>query len=205
MTKKKNNNLTYIITIIIVWVVFSSIYFSNEIKSFLGYGDVEISDNTWKTNNSDEKEKLEITIIDDKRCVNCATQKLIWQLKQVPFLSTSIFTTKDFSDEWVEEMLIKNELTNLPAVILSNNNVDKDLKDTLITLKDGRYLVNELQAMFGSRNPHQMYINGKPGRFIFDVDSDLWHFEEGDFCQNVSCNSRVKTLLELIGKPLPER
>ena len=74
--------------------------------------------------------------------------------------------------------------------------------DTFETM-DGRYLVNELQALFGSRNPHQMHINGKPGRFVYQIDSDSWHFEEGDFCKNVSCNERVKTLFKLIDKPLP--
>ncbi len=66
----------------------------------------------------------------------------------------------------------------------------------------GEYLVNELQAVFGSRNPEQMYINGKPGRFVYDGGSESWNFQEGNFCRNVCCNLRVKTLLNMLGKPL---
>lgn len=67
---------------------------------------------------------------------------------------------------------------------------------------DGRYLVNELQAVFGSKNRNQMCIDGKPGRFVRDEEHRQWRFEEGDFCGNKSCNMRVMTLLELLGQPL---
>lgn len=70
---------------------------------------------------------------------------------------------------------------------------------------DGQYLVNELQTLFGSRNPSQMYINDKPGRFIFKPESNSWHFEEGYFCRNASCNLRVEALLSLLGVILAEK
>lgn len=70
---------------------------------------------------------------------------------------------------------------------------------------DGQYLVNELQALFGSRNPSQMYINNKPGRFIFQAESNSWRFEEGYFCRNASCNLRVEALLNLLGVVLSEK
>jgi hypothetical protein len=76
--------------------------------------------------------------------------------------------------------------------------MDLDIFET----PDGRYLVNELQAVFGSVNPSQMYINGKPGRFVYGINSKSWIFEDGYFCRNASCDLRVKTLLELLGKPL---
>lgn len=76
--------------------------------------------------------------------------------------------------------------------------MDVDVLET----DDGRYLVNELQAVFGSKDPEQMYVDGKAGRFVYDDETGSWRFEEGQFCRNVLCNLRVKTLLELLGRPL---
>ena len=58
--------------------------------------------------------------------------------------------------------------------------------------ESGRYFVNELQSIFGSYDPSQMYINGKPGRFLYDRELDDWIFEEGYFCQNYSHNLRIE-------------
>jgi glutathione synthase/RimK-type ligase-like ATP-grasp enzyme len=60
----------------------------------------------------------------------------------------------------------------------------------------GRFLVNELQSFFGSQNPHQMIINGKPGRYI-DRDS-RWSFEEGDFNVNNSYDLRLDHVIRLL-------
>ncbi len=67
---------------------------------------------------------------------------------------------------------------------------------------DGKYLVNELQSVFGQSSLHQMIINGKPGRYIFDNAAGTWRFEEGSFCRNNMCNLRVQDLLEISGKSL---
>jgi len=69
---------------------------------------------------------------------------------------------------------------------------------------DGEYLVNELHPVFGSKNPEQMILDGRPGRFVHVAEQKTWRFEEGDFCRNVLCNERVKTVLRLLGRPLPE-
>jgi hypothetical protein len=66
--------------------------------------------------------------------------------------------------------------------------------------KAGRYYVNELQAVFGSYNPSQMYIDGKPGRFWYNEREDRFEFEEGYFNQNGSCNLRVQHLLEILNE-----
>lgn len=63
---------------------------------------------------------------------------------------------------------------------------------------NGNYYVNELQTLFGSYNPSQMYINDKPGRFIYK-DSE-WIFEEGLFNKNGSCNLRVKDFIDQLNK-----
>jgi hypothetical protein len=66
--------------------------------------------------------------------------------------------------------------------------------------KDGRYLVNELQSMFGMSRPDMCVVDGKAGRMVFRPNSNLWVFESGDFCRNHLCNLRVQTLLTLLGK-----
>jgi glutathione synthase/RimK-type ligase-like ATP-grasp enzyme len=60
------------------------------------------------------------------------------------------------------------------------------------------YLVNELQCFWGSKNPHQMIKDGKPGRFVYR--DNRWVFEEGVFNQNNSYDLRLKHILELLEK-----
>lgn len=83
----------------------------------------------------------------------------------------------------------------------------KDVCDTIGTnsmavdvfeTPQGEYKVNELQAVSGSYKPSQMFVDGKPGRFVFDRGRDSWDFEEGYFNLNGSCNLRVLHLLEML-------
>jgi len=67
---------------------------------------------------------------------------------------------------------------------------------------DGRFVVNELQPLFGSYSPTQMIVDGRPGRYVRDETRGSWRFEEGIFCANASCNLRVLTFLELLGHSL---
>lgn len=62
--------------------------------------------------------------------------------------------------------------------------------------KSGEYFVNELQTLFGSYNNSQMYINGKPGRYLYNESKSEWIFEEGYFSQNSSMNLRVEDFVE---------
>lgn len=59
---------------------------------------------------------------------------------------------------------------------------------------DGTALVNEMQVVFASYNPSQMYVEGKPGRYR-RVDGE-WLFEEGLFNRNGSANARVETFVD---------
>ncbi|HUS46395.1 MAG TPA: hypothetical protein VM219_10300 [Phycisphaerae bacterium] len=61
------------------------------------------------------------------------------------------------------------------------------------------YLVNELQAMFGTSIDVQMRVGGKPGRYVCDDETVTWHFEEGDFSRNGCCDLRVRALLKTLG------
>lgn len=66
---------------------------------------------------------------------------------------------------------------------------------------DRRYLVNEMQTVFGMGNPYEMCVVGnRPGRMVLDPETGSWRFEAGSFCQNHMCNLRVETLLALLEK-----
>lgn len=54
--------------------------------------------------------------------------------------------------------------------------MDVDIFET----EDGQYLVNELQAIFGSYLPYQMKVDNRPGRFVYSEDKGFV-FEEGEF------------------------
>jgi len=60
----------------------------------------------------------------------------------------------------------------------------------------GHYLVNEMQAFWGSKNPHQMIIEGEPGRYIEKKGN--WIFEKGAFNSNNSYDLRLTHALELL-------
>ncbi|UYO99180.1 hypothetical protein OF820_08850 [Oceanotoga sp. DSM 15011] len=87
------------------------------------------------------------------------------------------------------------ELLNLVKRITDENgfrSMDIDIFETL----DNKFYVNELQAIFGSYDNSQMYIDGKPGRYLFKDDE--WIFEEGYFNQNGSFNLRVEDFLKIL-------
>ncbi|KPA54188.1 hypothetical protein VT25_03895 [Photobacterium leiognathi subsp. mandapamensis] len=66
--------------------------------------------------------------------------------------------------------------------------------------KDGKYYVNELQSIFGSYNPSQMYIDDKPYRFI--RSDGEYKLEEGLFCQNGCANLRVEHFVNILESKL---
>ena len=58
---------------------------------------------------------------------------------------------------------------------------------------EGKYLVNEMQCIFGQSDPYQMLVDGTPGRYVYHKGK--WIFEEGMFNQNESYNLRVEYVL----------
>jgi len=60
----------------------------------------------------------------------------------------------------------------------------------------GKFLVNEMQCFWGSKNPHQMIIRGKPGRYT--LKNSKWIFEEGNFNKNNSYNLRLENVINLL-------
>lgn len=94
---------------------------------------------------------ITITIIDDKRCTNCQTDSIIDQLKQLPFLVNADFIKKDFSDATVSEYLKTNNISYLPAIILSTNKLDDSwtMSPYLQELNSNEYSLN----VWASFNP----------------------------------------------------
>lgn len=66
----------------------------------------------------------------------------------------------------------------------------------LFECSDGRYLVNEMQCIFGQSDPYQMLVNGEPGRYR-RIDSK-WTFESGDFNRFESFLLRLEHFIEIL-------
>ncbi len=63
---------------------------------------------------------------------------------------------------------------------------------------DGRYLVNEMQCIFGQSDPYQMLVDGQPGRYR--RIGGVWVFEPGDF-NRIECFAlRVEHVLNLLSE-----
>ena len=73
----------------------------------------------------------------------------------------------------------------------------------ILETADGRYLVTELQSLFGTSIDAQMRVDGQAGRYVYDAASDLYRFEPGLFSINGCCNLRVEALLERLGFSVP--
>ena len=71
--------------------------------------------------------------------------------------------------------------------------------DVFVTA-EGDYLANELQTTFALHVDEGIpMVDGKPGRFVYESDTEAWRFEPGHFCRNKLCNLRVEALLEQLG------
>ena len=64
-----------------------------------------------------------------------------------------------------------------------------------IFYSDGQIYVNEMQTIFGHKNPFICKVDNKTGRYIYE--NEIWKFEEGDFNTNESYDLRLETALEL--------
>ena len=61
---------------------------------------------------------------------------------------------------------------------------------------NGEYYINELQSLFGSVSNSQMFIEGKPGRYIYQNGEFV--FEEGEFNRHGSNILRIEHFIELL-------
>ena len=87
------------------------------------------------------------------------------------------------------------ELLNFVRYVCSKRNFVSQAID-IFENGNGQYLVNELQCFFGSKNPHQMIINGIPGRYIYKDQN--WIFEEGNFNTNQSYDLRLEHVVKIL-------
>lgn len=62
--------------------------------------------------------------------------------------------------------------------------------------EDGRFLVNELQSLFGQYSKSILYVDGKAGRMVFRNGGFV--FEEGEFNQHKSYLLRVQHFLKIL-------
>lgn len=66
----------------------------------------------------------------------------------------------------------------------------------LFETADGRYLVNEMQCIFGQSDPYQMLVDGQPGRYR--QIGGQWVFEPGDFNRVESFVLRVEHFIDIL-------
>ncbi len=124
-----------------------------------------------------ENSLLKIKVIDDKRCINCNTNKIIESLKDIPYLKWVEFSVFDFKSKQVEEYLKYNNITKLPAIILSTNNIkdDNTMKPYLKKIRSWEYFLN-IGSIF---NP-------------FLKRSDRWYLiVDIDILKNIKKNSYI--------------
>jgi glutathione synthase/RimK-type ligase-like ATP-grasp enzyme len=88
-----------------------------------------------------------------------------------------------------------DELLELARKICEKGNFDSMAIDIFETV-DGQYLVNELQAIYGSYAPFQLKINDIPGRYVYE--NGHFTFEQGEFYQYGSNILRVNRFIELL-------
>lgn len=141
-TEKKTNTVLYVIIIVLLAIIAVWAFFVG--KNMWD----EKWENKWSTVNT-KSWSIEITVIDDKRCKNCMTSQVVWQLKQVPFLAWAEFIEKDFSDKWIENYIKDNGITKLPAIVFSTNEINDNgqMKPYLKELKDKKFSL-EIGATF---------------------------------------------------------
>lgn len=72
--------------------------------------------------------------------------------------------------------------------------MDVDIFETC----EGEFFINELQASFGSYLDSQMYVDGKPGRFLYENGDFV--FEEGIFNTFGSNKLKIMHFMEILGK-----
>ncbi len=63
--------------------------------------------------------------------------------------------------------------------------------------EDGKYIINELQTVFGHENPYLTKVGGDEGRYI--RKDGKWIFEKGNFNSYLSFKLRLQNIIQLLG------
>jgi glutathione synthase/RimK-type ligase-like ATP-grasp enzyme len=114
-------------------------------------------------------------------------------------IGDSFFVHKKIVEKEKASGTLKKGYENPPFELLDflKNITDRfNFKSVAIDIfepEEGKYIINEIQCIFGQSDPYQMLIDEKPGRYRYI--GAKWSFEEGNFNQNQSYNLRVEYLL----------
>ena len=130
----------------------------------------EIVTNTWVS------QDIVMTIIDDKRCVECPTVQIVEQLKLVPALVNATIIEKDFSDDWVVEYLKENSIVALPAIIFNSSNIEEQMNNYLTPLDSGEYSL----LLWSTFNPFAEICDNNID------DTENWQID----CEDTTCSSK---------------
>ena len=117
VVNNSNNNILFIIIILLLVVIAVLAFFVGK-----NMGNTTVVANPTPTNNVAATD-IKVTVIDDARCTACSTNDIVNQLKETPFLAAAEFEMKDFADEGVENYIKDNNITALPAVLFSTNQI----------------------------------------------------------------------------------
>ena len=134
---------------------------------------------TWSWNSDDISRTWEwvvVTILDDARCNDCVTDELRQQLEQSPFLSESEFIVRDFSEGGIEELMQENNITTLPQVLFSTNELwdGGQISPFLTPLTNGEFRLEIGEA--SSFNP----FASRSDRGFLVMDLDILEQIKGD-------------------------
>jgi protein-disulfide isomerase len=122
--QKQNNNLMYIIAIILLIFIAIWAYFVGK-KSTTN----NLNENT---KNEQVKNAQNIVVYSDLRCKDCQTNAIIEKLKSIPALTNANFIIKDYKkDPEVKDYITKNQINSLPLFIFNTNNIDPSLNQYL--------------------------------------------------------------------------
>lgn len=130
MEKKnsQNNNLLFGVVVVLLIIIAILGFFLG--KSYKG---------ETKVKDHNTPKDISIKVIDDARCRDCETEQIISQLKLLPALANAAIETKDFSDEGVSEYLKDNNITTLPAILFSDDNIDSNIDSYLTKIPSDEY------------------------------------------------------------------
>ena len=186
-------------------------------ENFIELIDRLLSDKAWE----EKEESLEkkdftnntnpevVIIITDKRDSATPIDQIVSNLNQIESIKKMDMTSYDFSDNWVSEYLIENEIKVLPAVIFAKNEVDSSINEYLVKLKEDNYSLNigatfdpfqELSNKWFKTIDKETIEKIKKDSFIeWNADAKITWLEYSDlecpFCAKLH-NSDVETTLK---------
>jgi len=217
----KNTNII-LVGILIILIVLTWFFITKTwtIIDLLSGNDKNTIITNQNTDNSDtivtNPSDIVITVINDGRCLECNTEKIIIELRQTPFLKDAQFKILNFSDEWVADMIVEKWITKLPAVLFNTWTIEKDFDGYLTKIDDETFSLN-IGAKF---DPFQERSDKgflkidkdtlkqiKEGSYIDgETDSKITWLEYSDlecpFCAKLHNSSTKSDLISKYGKDL---